>query len=329
MAAVAIVGAGVVGTASGKGLASQGHRVSFVDIDQQRLEALRAEGYEASDHLELPDEPTFIFLTLPTPHRGDRYDLTALTEGTKAVGAALGRSSGFHTIVLRSTTAPGTCEGVVRPALEEASGKREGEGFALGVSPEFLRAATALEDFLAPAMTVIGSRSPRTVKALVELFRPFGGAVRTFDDPAQAELVKCAHNLFNATKISFWNELWLVARYLGLNSDEVAATVALSAEGSTNPQYGIRGGAPYGGVCLPKDTVGFLGFATQLGLQMPLLSAVIEVNETMSREVTQELTQVTDHVGELLGADANEGDLETLVDLVAEANVLASRNQSG
>jgi hypothetical protein len=85
--------------------------------------------------------------------------------------------------------------------------------------------------------------------------------MRSFDNPAEAEFIKCAHNIYNATKISFWNEMWLVAQKMGLDLDPIASTVAKSAEGSINPQYGIRGGAPYGGVCLPKDTCGFLGFA--------------------------------------------------------------------
>lgn len=307
MAEIAIVGAGVVGVASGQGLASRGHHVSFIDIDQDRLDALRKEGFPASDTLDLGDEHTFIFLSLPTPHMGLAYDFGPLIAGTRAVGQALARSSGFHTVVLRSTTAPGTCDNVVRPALEEASGRSAGEGFALASNPEFLRAATALDDFLAPTMTVIASRSTLTVQRLVELFRPFGGMVKTFDDPRQAELVKCAHNIFNATKISFWNEFWLVAQRLGLNGDEVAATVALSAEASTNPQYGIRGGAPYGGACLPKDTAGFLGFATDIGVPMPLLSAVIEVNHTMAQQVSEELTVVTDHVEDLLDLTAPAG----------------------
>ena len=69
--------------------------------------------------------------------------------------------------------------------------------------------------------------------------------------------------------------MWLVAREYGIDLDPVASTVAKSAEGSINPQYGIRGGAPYGGVCLPKDTCGFLGFAGSIGVDMPLLRAVV------------------------------------------------------
>ena len=68
---------------------------------------------------------------------------------------------------------------------------------------------------------------------------------------------------------------------------------------STNPDYGIRGGAPYGGACLPKDTKGFLGLAELAGVPMPLLSAVVEVNEAMERLVARELSEAGDPVVEL------------------------------
>lgn len=283
MARVIIVGSGVVGTATGRGFAAHGHRVEFVDIAEERLLALRAEGFRASDQVDLTGEPAFVFLTLPTPNVGRSYDLSAFMAGTRAVGTALRRATEFHTIVVRSTVPPGTCERRVLGALQEASGTSVGVGFALASNPEFLRAASALEDFLHPWMTVVGSRSRSTVERLSTLLRPFGGELRTFSDPAEAEFVKCAHNIYNATKISFWNEMWLVAQKIGVRADDIAGTVARSAEGSLNAEYGIRGGAPYGGVCLPKDTNGFLGFADGEGLDMPLLSAVVDVNQRMER----------------------------------------------
>ena len=163
------------------------------------------------------------------------------------------------------------------------------EGFALASNPEFLRAVSAAEDFRNPWMTVIASRDPQTVERLRALLSPFGGELRTFTNPAEAEFIKCSHNIFNAAKISFWNEMWLVAREIGLDLDPLAATVAKSAEGSINPQYGIRGGAPYGGVCLPKDTCGFLGYAKEVGVDMPLLRAVVEVNERLEAVVSSEV----------------------------------------
>jgi UDPglucose 6-dehydrogenase len=83
--------------------------------------------------------------------------------------------------------------------------------------------------------------------------------------------------------------MWLVAQKLGVDLDPIAATVARSAEGSINPEYGIRGGAPYGGVCLPKDTCGFLGFAKTIDVDMPLLSAVVETNDRLAAIVDHEI----------------------------------------
>ena len=250
----------------------------------------QARGHDVRNELDLSSEPdSFIFLTLPTPHAGYEYDLRAFTAGSTSVGKALAASPARHTVVVRSTVSPGTTEGLVKTALEENSGMVAGEGFALASNPEFLRAASAVEDFQNPWMTVIASRDPQTVERLRALLSPFGGDMRTFTNPAEAEFVKCAHNIFNAAKISFWNEMWLVAREIGLDLDPIAATVAKSAEGSINPQYGIRGGAPYGGVCLPKDTCGFLGYADSVGVDMQLLRAVVQVNEHLEKVVSSEV----------------------------------------
>jgi UDPglucose 6-dehydrogenase len=287
---VFIVGSGVVGTATGTGLLAAGNTVTFIDISVPRVRHLQAQGLDARTELDLTSEPdSFIFLTLPTPNVGWRYDLGAFTAGSAAVGRALARSSAQHTVVVRSTVAPGTTEGLVRPVLEENSGMTAGEGFRLASNPEFLRAVSAAEDFSHPWMTVIASRDPQAVARLRGLLEPFGGEMRTFSDPAEAEFIKCAHNIFNATKISFWNEMWLVAQKIGLVLDPIAATVAKSAEGSINPQYGIRGGAPYGGVCLPKDTCGFLGYSDAIGVDMPLLRAVVETNNRLESVVKQEV----------------------------------------
>jgi UDPglucose 6-dehydrogenase len=285
-----IVGSGVVGTATGEGLMAAGHDVTFVDIAQDRVRELRERGLDAQTELDLADErSSVIFLTLPTPNIGHRYDLSAFTAGSAAVGRALAGSPARHTVVVRSTVPPGTTDGLVRSVLEVHSGRSAGEGFGLASNPEFLRAVSAAEDFAHPWMTVIASRDPQTVDLLEALLSPFGGELRTFTNPAEAEFVKCAHNIFNATKISFWNEMWLIAQRLDLDLDPIAATVARSAEGSINPQYGIRGGAPFGGACLPKDTQGFLGFAKTIDVDMPLLSAVVETNDRLADIVSHEI----------------------------------------
>jgi UDPglucose 6-dehydrogenase len=95
--------------------------------------------------------------------------------------------------------------------------------------------------------------------------------------------------------------MWLVAREIGVDLNPIAATVARSAEGSINPQYGIRGGAPYGGVCLPKDTQGFLGFADTVGVDMPLLRAVVETND--------KLAEIVDHEADIADLAADHAQL--------------------
>ena len=280
MARIFIVGSGVVGTATGRGFIEAGHDVSFIDVLPSRLQALRSEGFDARDSIDLEDEPpAFLFLTLPTPNVGHHYDLSAFEAGTRSVGRALRGAQLFHTVVVRSTVPPGTTDNLVKAILEQESGRLVDEGFSLASNPEFLRAASARDDFRWPWMTAVASRNRRTTERLSALLAPFGGELRTYSDPTTAEFVKCAHNIYNATKISFWNEMWLVARHLGVDIDDVSSAVARSAEASFNASYGIHGGAPYGGVCLPKDTKGFLGFAGSEGLQMPLLEAVVEVND--------------------------------------------------
>lgn len=298
MERIYIVGAGVVGKATGQGFAHMGHEVTLVDVLPERVAALRAEGLDARVGIDLSGvASSYIFLTLPTPHVGKRYDLSAFEQGVRDVGQAIATSDAVHTVVVRSTVPPRTTEGSVLPILEQMSGKGEGVGFHLANNPEFLRAASAAEDFRWPWMTVIGARNKRVQERLAAVLRPFGGELRVFDDPATSELIKCAHNIFNAAKISFWNEIWQVAQELGVNHDDVAGTVAISAEGSFNPRYGIRGGAPYGGVCLPKDTNGFLGFAQSCGIELPLLEAVVQVNENMSTLVDREFEKLPVAVG--------------------------------
>jgi UDPglucose 6-dehydrogenase len=307
MARIFIVGSGVVGTATGCGLSQMGHAVTFVDVLESRVDALRADGYDACLGIDLRGEPgSFIFLTLPTPHvvipaakagqpAERRYDLSAFMGGVDDVGRALRDADAVHTVVVRSTVPPKTTSESVMPLLEQLSGKREGLGFSLASNPEFLRAASAYDDFRHPWLTIIGARSKRTGERLADLLRPFGGALRVFDDATTAETIKIVHNVFNATKISFFNEVWGLCNALGVESMDVAGTVALSAEGSWNTSYGINGGAPYGGMCLPKDTNGLLGLARTLGVEMPMLQATITVNENLAaalaaRDLDLELT---------------------------------------
>src|SRR3954471_3126904 len=323
VARIFVVGAGVVGTAVGRGFVEAGHSVTLVDLSPDRVDALVAAGLDATTRLDLRGEPSsFVFLTVPTPAGPQGYDLRAMATASRDVGRAIGQAhadrgvagrhsnrrdargegDGYavHTVVTRSTVPPGTTTQLVGPAVAQASGTAEGVGFVLAANPEFLRGTSAEDDVRWPWMTVVGARSRRGGERLGAPLAPFGGELRVFDRPETAELVKCAHNLYNATKISFWNEMWLVAQALGVDPDDVAGTVSRSAEGSLNPGYGIRGGAPFAGRCLPKDTDGFLAFARELGLPMPLLDSVVDVNRHLATRVEGELEALSSGAGRVL-----------------------------
>jgi UDPglucose 6-dehydrogenase len=311
-----IVGSGTVGSATGLDLLRAGHLVTFVDDSPARVATLAAQGLDARSTLALDGEPeAFVFLCLPTSNDGHGYDLSAIQVGATQVGRALAAADARHIVVVRSTVPPGTTRELVRPLLERNSSKREGVGFGLAASPDFRRTSRPVpgatdqgrtehglpirglfderQGASGPRMTVIGARGQRVAHRLSDLLGPLGGQVRIFDDPATAELIKCTSSLYNATKISFWNEIWGVCEQLGLDPDQVADTVAGSAAGSIDPGYGLRGGAPYGGGQLPGDTAGFLGFAAELGIPMPLLSAVVGVNTAFEQRLDAELDGVS------------------------------------
>jgi UDPglucose 6-dehydrogenase len=284
---VAIVGSGVVGTATGAGLRAVGHGVVFCDIDPERVRLLRARGFIAVDCLDLPEEEPDVeayLLSVPSPTVLGRVDISFVEDAARAVGRSVGRNRGWPVVVVRSTVPPGTTEDVVIPILESASGKRAGVDFGVAANPEFLRAATAEADFMDPRVIAIGVRDERSELALRRLYGPWRDVPFVATDVRTAEALKYVANIYNATKISFFNEMHRLLAAVGADPDVAARAVALGAEGLWNPFYGTRGGAPFGGVCLPKDTTGFLGFLEEHGLAglAPILRAAIQVNDEMS-----------------------------------------------
>ncbi len=98
-------------------------------------------------------------------------------------------------------------------------------------------------------------------------------------------MIKYVNNVFNAVKISYFNEVHAICQELGIDGNLVGAAVARSAESMWNPLYGTRGGVPFGGACLPKDTTAFLSFVQQHGWQHLMLEATMEVNRQLARRV--------------------------------------------
>jgi UDPglucose 6-dehydrogenase len=279
---VLIVGSGVVGTATGWGLAANGARVAFYDISEERSALLKANGldvWSASDLMTR--KPDHYLISVPTPTRGGHIDLDCVRSAATTIGRGISAREDWCCVVVRSTVPPGTTDEVVKPLLERHSGKVAGRDFGVAMNPEFLRAMSAADDFLYPRVIVIGALDSRSDAAVRALYAPWNDVPVRSMSIRDAEATKYTANLYNATKISFFNEMHRVLSRMGVNADTAFAAAAEGAEGLWNPRYGIRGGRPYGGVCLPKDTVAFAGYAGELGEEMTLLKAAIAVNEAM------------------------------------------------
>lgn len=281
---LAVVGSGVVGQATGKVLASKGnHSVTFVDVNQKTIQSLRQAGYRVIT----PDELTgttaeVFFVSVPTPSLNGRMQLDFLVQAAiNLAERVLAQSSRRPVVVVRSTVPPGTTANLVTPLLEKHSHKKAGRDFGVAMNPEYLREESAVDDFAHPRLITIGVLDDATKRTLAEVYQPFNKPVNWLS-PVEAEAQKYVHNLFNACKISFFNEMRLVCQETGIDADKIFPLVARSAEGNWNPAYGTKNLGPFSGSCLPKDTSAFLNWAEDnLKTPLTLLKAVIDVNERL------------------------------------------------
>jgi len=285
MARLLIIGSGVVGQATGKGFAKKGHTVSYVDINPQMIAKLRGEGLTAMTVTEVNwDTVDVVMLAVSTPSVEGKIILDYIEAAALDVGLGLAKTNNYITVVVRSTVPPTTTERRITPILERASGKQSGIDFGVAMNPEFLRAVTNEQDFARPWITVIGASDRHTAALLDELYTPFGALIVRCT-PTEAEMIKYVNNVYNAVKISYFNEVHAICQQLGIDSNIIGATVARSAESMWNPLYGTRGGVPYGGACLPKDTVAFMQFVREHGWNHYMLEATIEVNRELEEQV--------------------------------------------
>ena len=282
---ILIVGSGVVGLASGLGLLSKGFDVEFIDTNTSRLKQLKKRRLAAFTPNRIKRslvDCQIIFISVPTPTKEGEIYLDFVKQAAIDVGEHLRLNSGYHTIVVRSTVVPGTTEDVIIPILERVSGKKVGKDFGVCMNPEYLREKSAEEDFKNPWVIVIGEYDKKSGDQLYEIYKKFNTPIHRITIK-EAEIQKYIHNLFNATKISFFNEFRQICKQLGLNSNSVFELVAKSAEGILNPKYGIKDLGHFDGSCLPKDTQAYLSWAQDQGFSIPLLEATIKMNKELQK----------------------------------------------
>jgi UDPglucose 6-dehydrogenase len=279
---IGIIGSGVVGSAVGKGFLHFGFPVVFYDIDIRRIEQMKKEGFVATtDFKEFVSNANIFFIAVPTPDDNGKIDLSIIEDATERLAIACKDRNDFFTVVGKSTIVPFTTEGKIIPILEYYTGKKAGEDFGVCFNPEFLNESHPFEDVVAPDRIIIGELNKKSGDVLYGIYQMFEGKcpiVRT--DLRTAEMVKYANNCFNATKISFFNEIKMMCDEIGVDSVMVRKVVQMDRYYAIHPW---KHGEQFGGKCLPKDLNAIIYEFNHGHIHDPiLLKAVRAVNEQMA-----------------------------------------------
>jgi len=291
---ISVVGLGYVGLIQAAGAAKIGHEVIGVDIDEQKvreindkippiyeeglpelLQEVVPNNLKATENMKeavLNTDVTFICVGTPSKKEGS-MSLHQLENVMNQIGEII-KNKKFHVVVIKSTVVPGTCEEIVIPITEAASGKKFKEGFSVVMNPEFLREGQALKDFFNPDRIVLGSSDKKAINTIKKIYSTFKCPI-VETEFKEAELIKYASNALLATKISFINEIGNIAKRMNIDTNAVAKGVGLDAR--LAPSF-LRAGIGFGGSCFPKDVNAIVYKATEKGYNPRLLRAVLDVN---------------------------------------------------
>lgn len=294
---IAVIGTGYVGLVTGTCFAETGNNVVCVDIDEHKVEKLRAgvlpiyePGLQAlfernirekrlrftTNLEEAVRECSLLFLCLPTPPGGDgAADLSYVLRVADNIGVIL-RDSGdteFKVLVNKSTVPVGTAD-KVRNAVRAVDASLH---FDVASNPEFLREGFAVDDFMKPDRVVVGTSNPAVADIMRDLYEPFtrsGNPIFVLDERS-AEVTKYAANSYLAMRISFMNNLAQYCEKAGADIDDVR--LAMGADSRIGKRF-LFPGIGYGGSCFPKDVRALIHSAQSDGIDLSILRAAEDVN---------------------------------------------------
>jgi GDP-mannose 6-dehydrogenase len=307
---ISIYGLGYVGTVVAGCLAHGGHRITGVDADatkvamiaggrspiiEAEIEEILREGVAAGritatgDQARAVMETDLSLVCVGTPSQpSGELDLSYVRRVCEDIGASLRGKTTRHVVVIRSTVLPGTVAGTVIPALEASSGKRVGEDIGVAVNPEFLRESTAVHDFYHPPKTVIGADRAEDAVLVSKLYEGLPGP-HIITNIRVAEMVKYADNIWHALKITFGNEIGLIAKALGVDAHEVMRIFCEDKKLNLSPAY-LKPGFAYGGSCLPKDLRALTWLARAREVDTPMLAGIAASNDSQIRNALRLIT---------------------------------------
>ncbi len=292
-----VVGAGYVGLVSAACFAEMGNDVLCVDLDETKIARLKrgelpihepglqelVERNVAGERLHFGTDlkegvrfGTIQFIAVGTPPDEDGgADMQHVLAAARSIGRYM---TDYKLVVDKSTVPVGTADAVHQAIAQGQAERGIRVPYNVVSNPEFLKEGAAVEDFMRPDRIVVSADDERAVHLMQALYAPFQRArdKLVIMDIRSAELTKYAANAMLATRISFMNEIALLAEKLGADIEQVRRGIG------SDPRIGhqfLYAGCGYGGSCFPKDVKALLHSAAAAGEPMHLLSAVERANE--------------------------------------------------
>jgi len=298
---ISVFGLGYVGTICSACLADRGHHVIGVDrlkvktdliqsgrspIIERDIDELVKRTVDAGRLVATMDAAKAVASTdisivcVGTPSQPNgALSVTAIDAVATEIGQAIRSKTTRHEVVIRSTVVPGTTREIIAPRLAETSGKIPGGGFGIAFNPEFLREGSSISDFNTPSKTVVGALDEATASVVMSLYSDLPGP-KISTNIETAELVKYVDNAWHALKVTFGNEIGLIANALKINSHDVMNIFFEDKRLNISTAY-LRPGFAFGGSCLPKDLRALTYFGRQLDLSLPVLNHILDSNQML------------------------------------------------
>ncbi len=307
-----VIGQGYVGLPLAVRAVEAGYDVIGIDFDQRRIDALnRGESYVediSNDALTAArdsgryratnsyDEAAgfdYAVITVPTPLKDSLPDLSFI----ESSGASLApHITPGATVVLESTTYPGTTQELLIPILEQGSGLTAGSDFHVGYSPERIDPGNQKFSFKTTPKIVSGI-DEASLKRVDQLFSDLVDRTVPVSTPREAEMAKLLENTFRHVNIALVNELAVFAHELGVNVWEAIDAAATKPFGYMK----FTPGPGVGGHCLPIDP-SYLSWKvrTELGRNFRFVELANDVNEHMPDHVVQRTMHLLNDEGKAL-----------------------------
>lgn len=287
---IAVAGTGYVGLVTGVCLASKGHDVTCVDVDEQKVETMK-QGIspiyepglselmkESMDHLTFTTDfasaykdAEVIFIGVGTPEKTDgSANLAYVYQVAKQIAASVERDC---VVVVKSTVPIGTNDKIESYIHDKQKNKVE---IHVASNPEFLSQGTAVKDTLHASRIVIGANEEMPAEVLQKVYEDFE-APKLVVGRRSAEMIKYASNDFLALKISYVNEIANLCETVGADVEEV--TEGMGYDSRIGNKF-LKAGIGYGGSCFPKDTKALSWLASFNDNEIRTVKAAIEVNDS-------------------------------------------------